>query len=171
MSVVPTGHDGPYGAVHKTPATTVPPDWIDYNGHMNVAYYTMAIDQAIDHLLETALGVGESFVKSAAMGPYALQSHICYLGELLEGEAFAAEILVIDCDPKRLHLMIQLKRSPDGALAATCEQLLMNVDLTERRGAPYPDWAQARMVKMKSDHAETPRPAQLGQPLGLRRKG
>ncbi|MEM9268602.1 MAG: thioesterase family protein [Pseudomonadota bacterium] len=171
MSVPSTGHDGPFPAVHVTPTTTVPADWIDYNGHMNVAYYTMAIDQAIDHLLETALGVGESFVAETRMGPYALQSHIAYLGELLEGDAFFTEILLIDSDPKRLHLMILLKGASDGALSATCEQLLMNVDLTTRRSAAYPDWAQARMQAMTSAHAETPRPDQLGQPLGIRRKG
>ena len=28
------------------------PEWIDYNGHMNVAYYTLAFDDALDDFLD-----------------------------------------------------------------------------------------------------------------------
>ena len=27
------------------------PEWIDYNDHMNVAYYTLAFDEALDDFL------------------------------------------------------------------------------------------------------------------------
>ena len=27
-------------------------EWIDYNGHMNVAYYTLAFDNSLDDFLE-----------------------------------------------------------------------------------------------------------------------
>ena len=50
----------------RTSTRTVPPEWIDYNGHMNVAYYTMAFDQAADEILEGYLGVGETLAKSIA---------------------------------------------------------------------------------------------------------
>ncbi len=30
---------------------TVQPGWIDYNDHMNVAYYVLAFDQALDRLI------------------------------------------------------------------------------------------------------------------------
>jgi len=31
------GHDAPYDAPVVMPERAVPPEWIDYNGHMNVA--------------------------------------------------------------------------------------------------------------------------------------
>ena len=46
------GFDGPYEAPLKLPTRKVLKSWIDYNGHMNVAYYTMAIDNSIDYFLE-----------------------------------------------------------------------------------------------------------------------
>lgn len=166
-----TGHDGPYDAPLALPGERVRPDWIDYNGHMNVAYYLLAFDHACDRMLEDHLGVGESFVAAARMGPYALQSSIHYLAELLEGEAFDFTALLLDCDAKRMHLMLEMRRAKDREVAATYEVLLMNVDLRERRSAPYPDWAQARMARMKEAHACIPRPPQCGKPLGIRRKG
>ncbi|QHQ34062.1 thioesterase family protein [Algicella marina] len=169
-SDVRTGHDGPYAAPVVVPERAVPADWIDYNGHMNVAYYTMAFDKAVDAMLETELGVGEAHVAAAGQGPYALQSMICYLGELLEGELFSIAVQLVDCDAKRLHLMLEMRKR-DGTLAATCEQMLMNVDLTTRRSTPYPDWALARMQRMLADHGGLDRPAQMGQKIGIRRKG
>ena len=50
-------------------------DWIDYNGHMNVAYYTLAFDKALDDFLETNLKIGPSFVKKEKQGPYSLQAN------------------------------------------------------------------------------------------------
>ena len=44
-------------APFRSSTQTVEPEWIDYNGHMNVAYYTLAFDRALDELFE-ALGIG-----------------------------------------------------------------------------------------------------------------
>lgn len=162
------GTDGPYPAPLDCGGGTVLPDWIDYNGHMNVAYYVLAFDRATDRMLEDWLGIGESFVAAARQGPYALQSSVHYLAELLEGEAFTIDALLIDCDAKRMHVMLRMLKT-DGTVAATYELLMMNVDLETRRSAPYPDRAQARLERMKADHAAAPRPPQFGQPLGIRR--
>ena len=89
------GHDGPYDAPVLSSSRKVPPEWIDYNGHMNVAYYTMAVDQAIDELLEQHLGIGESRVSRVRQGPYALQSYIRFLDEMLEWEAFYVQFHLI----------------------------------------------------------------------------
>jgi hypothetical protein len=39
---------------------TVRSEWIDFNGHMNVAYYVLAFDRATDRLLKH-LGLGEEY--------------------------------------------------------------------------------------------------------------
>lgn len=161
------GHDGPYDAPVKIGPRKVSADWIDYNGHMNVAYYTMAFDQAVDVFLEEHLGIGETFAAREKMGPYALQAHIHYLGELLEGEAFTVEIILHEQDARRMHLVMVMKKADTGAISAVCEQVLMNVDLTARRSAPYPDWAQARLAAMQAGHAGITRPPQMGQPIGF----
>jgi len=165
------GHDAPYQAPVELAEREIPAAWIDYNGHMNVAYYTMAFDQALDDFLENELGIGETHAAEMRQGPYALQSHIHYLGEMLEGERFSARVRLIDFDAKRMHVFVELVNSDGARLAATCEQMLMNVGVVPRRSTPYPDWAQARMQDMLAAHEKLERPAQLGAPLGIRRKG
>lgn len=165
------GHDGPYAAPVRLETRRVPREWIDYNGHMNTGYYTFAFDAAIDAFLQGQIGVGPGFASRQRMGPYTLQNHIHYLGELLEGASFHIACRLIDHDAKRVHVFMELIDESDHSVAATCEQLLMNVDLNLRRSAPYPDWTIARLRRMQAEHATLDRPAQLGAPLGIRRKG
>jgi len=40
----------------------VKPEWIDANGHMNVAYYVLAFDLAVDALWE-AFGITAEYIK------------------------------------------------------------------------------------------------------------
>lgn len=148
----------------------VQPEWIDYNGHMNVSYYTMAFDIAFDELLEDHLGVGLSFVNRSRLGPMSLQMQTCYLGELVEDEAFHVEVLMLDCDAKRLHFFGEMIAERDGSVAATYEGISMCVDLDTRRSSPYPEWAQARMQAMKEAQANLARPPQVGQGIAIRRR-
>jgi len=154
----------------RTRTRTVPPEWIDYNGHMNVAYYTLAFDNAVDEVLEERLGIGLTFVREARHGPMALQTQIHYLDELVEGEEFACDFLMVDADPKRIHFFLTMVKAATGTPAATYESLTMNVDLEARRSAPYPDWAQVRIGRLLEAQAGLPRPSQLGNRLGIRRK-
>ena len=163
------GHDGPYAAPIVLPARQVPTEWIDYNGHMNVAYYTMAFDQAMDIFLEAELGIGEAHAARVQQGPYALQANFQYLGEVLEGESFVISVRLIDCDAKRMHIFVEM-RNASGGLAATGEHMLMNVDLVARRSTPYPEWAQKRMADMLAAHSKLEKPAQLGVTIGIRHK-
>lgn len=148
----------------------VPADWIDYNGHMNVSYYSMAFDQAIDDIFENILGIGESYTAETQHGPYVLQNNLHYLDELLEGAEFKVQFQLINHDAKRLHLFLCMTNAA-GDVAATSEQIIMNVDLTARRSAVYPKWVLDLLGKVKAAHDILPRPTQLGAPMGLRRKG
>lgn len=155
----------------RTRRQTVQAEWIDYNGHMNVAYYTMAIDVAFDDLLEDWLGIGESFVARSRLGPMSLQAQIFYIAEMVEGQAFHVDVQMIDHDAKRLHFYAEIRIEGDEVLAAAYEGLSICVDLEARRTAAYPDWAQGRMAAMKAAQAGLPRPERLGRPIGIRRKG
>ena len=92
----------------RTHTQTVLPDWIDYNGHMNVAFYTKAFDTAFDEVLEDYFGIGVTFVERSCLGPMSLQSNFFYLEELLEGEKFYVNAFLVDCDAKRMHFFVRL---------------------------------------------------------------
>jgi acyl-CoA thioester hydrolase len=167
---MPAVNDQYDAAPIRTRTRRVPAEWIDYNGHMNVAYFTMAFDQALDEVLDERIGIGENLAREGRMGPMALQTQIHYLGELLEGAEFACDFLLLDADHKRMHMFVTMIDLAAGHPAATYEQLTMNVDLAARRSAPYPDWALARIERLKAAHAGLPRPDQVGNPLGIRRR-
>ncbi len=151
----------------QAPEMEVLPEWIDYNGHMNVAYYTVAFDRSLDALLEV-LDCGMQATKTRGTGPYALQSQYLYLNELLEGERFHCAFQLLDHDAKRLHLWGEIT-GPGGKLAAQFETLVMNVDLTARRSTAFHEEAAAQIARLAEAHGGLPRPERAGTVIGIRR--
>ena len=102
------GYDGPYDTPIVLPEKRVIKDWIDYNGHMNVAFYTLAFDRSLDIFLEDTLGIGETHAFQNKQGPFVLQAHYHYLNEMSFDEKFNVRLLVVDCDEKRMHLCLDI---------------------------------------------------------------
>jgi acyl-CoA thioester hydrolase len=147
---------------------TVPPDWIDYNGHMNVAFYVLAFDKATDVLFD-ALGLGVDYVKATNQSSFTLEAHIAYERELKLGDPLMVASLIVAADRKRLHLFQEMFHATEGYRAATFETLNIHVDLGQRRSAPFPSGLQARLDAAAMSHAGLPRPASLGRGISMRK--
>ncbi|MBT3142612.1 thioesterase [Phaeobacter gallaeciensis] len=165
-----SGHDGPYAAPIEVRGHAVKPEWIDYNGHMNVGYYGVAFDLALEEMVGDHLGIGEVYVNSAGAGPYMIQSHIQFQRELLDGDQFYFHFRLLDHDHKRLHYFGQMFAEKDDVLCATQEGMIMNVSQATGRGADYPDWVVARLAQMLADHKALDPAPQVANPIGIRRK-
>ena len=146
------------------------PEWIDYNGHMNVAYYMLAIDKALDDVFDV-LGMGLPYVNERRMGPMALVNQIHYLDELLEGQEFVCDLQLLDADHKRMHYFVTMHHLAKGTAAAVFEALSINVDLERRRSTPYPDDVRATLDAVLKAHAGLARPSEIGATIGIRRGG
>lgn len=144
----------------------VEPDWIDYNGHMNVAYYHVAFDRATERFLER-IGLGEDYVKREAGSMFALEDHLTYQRELKVGQSFVVSVQLLDFDEKRLHYFQKMHHADDGFLAATCEHLSIYVDMNRRRSAPLPDSVKAQLSAIFESHRTLARPSEAGRPMGL----
>ena len=153
----------------ESPIEDVLGEWIDYNGHMNVAYYTLAFDRAIDFFLEETLGIGPTYVKHSNQGPYSLQANYHYLQELKKGDSLRSKILIIDADKKKIHMVLEMINASNGEKVATCETLLMNVDLTLRKSAEYPDWAQDKIQEYKKTCDGFAFPREAGKIITLKK--
>ncbi len=164
------GHDGPYDAPIEIHGFALQPDWIDYNGHMNVGYYGVAFDMAFERLLVDHLGLGEPQVAAMGQGPYVLQSHMQFLREVTPDMTIHFRFRLLDADQKRGHYFGQMVSMPDEKVCATQEVLFMNVSHETGRSAPYADWAVRRLARMVSDHKALPLAPEIGQPIGIRRK-
>ena len=56
---------------------TVKSDWVDYNGHMNVAFYVLVFDHATDALLER-IGLDDKHRKTSGKSVFVAEAHLTY---------------------------------------------------------------------------------------------
>lgn len=145
---------------------TVRPDWVDYNGHMNLAYYVLVFDHATDRLLD-AIDLGEAYRQRTGASLFVVESHVVYAREVHAGDRLRVTTRVAGADAKRLHLFHEMHHAGGGFLAATNELMLVHVDMATRAAAPMPEDAAARAAAAVEAHAGLPRPRQLGRSIAL----
>jgi acyl-CoA thioester hydrolase len=148
---------------------SIKPEWIDYNGHLNMAYYLVLFDQCVDAAFEE-FGLGPDYVKERNASFYTLEVHIAYLQELTLEDKVNVELRMLDYDTKRTHYFEEMYHAEKGYLAATMECICMHVDMNTKRGAPFPDDVYARIGAMYERHKDLPVPSQVGNVIGIKRK-
>lgn len=145
----------------------VRPEWIDYNGHMNMGFYVVAFDvKGTDEFFDW-LGVGEEYIAKHDMSLFTLSSSTDYLGELFEGDTGVIATRMLDWDHKRIHYLHEMVDG-QGRVVATNELLSMNVDLETRRGTPFPDHVQERLAGLMEIHRTLPPHPNAGRVIRIR---
>ena len=130
--------------------TTVKPEWIDHNGHMNVAYFVLAFDEATDAAYET-WGIGIEYPETSGCSVFTLGMNVDYLGELFEGDAIRIETTLVDQDAKRIHYFHRMIKAESGQLTATNECLCMNVDLATRKASLFSAEVSTKLAQFAAD--------------------
>jgi acyl-CoA thioester hydrolase len=148
---------------------TVLPEYIDANGHMNVGYYTLLFDKALD-LPWARLGIYSQQLLASGMSSFTLETHITYQRELKLGDRLQFKFLLLDFDAKRVHYFLRMYNAEQKYLAATCEQISICMDMRVRRSAAWSASALANIAALHAVHKERPRPAEVGRAIGIRRK-
>jgi acyl-CoA thioesterase FadM len=106
---------------------SVKPEWIDYNGHMNEAYYVLVFGLTTDAFLDL-IGMDASYRERTHTSLYTVEGHIAYLQEVPLGTSLRVTTTLVAADTKRVHLFHQMIRESDGAMLATYELLALHVD-------------------------------------------
>jgi acyl-CoA thioester hydrolase len=149
----------------EPPGVRVKPEWIDYNGHMNVGYYHVAFDDASTPFFHW-LGLSPEYRSHHQVTTFALETHLNFLREVKLGEALRFAARLLSYDAKRIHFLMEMFHAGEGFLAATYESLSMHVDLRTRRTAPMGPELLARLEAVMGAHAVLPRPWQVGHVIG-----
>ena len=149
---------------------TVDPSWIDYNGHMNVAYYLLGFDHAVDAMFEF-VGLTDAYRREHNVSTFALEYHICYLQEVGRDDPLRFEIQLIDLSDKHFHFINMMYHDSEDYLACTAEAISMHMDMSARRGAPMRPEIHDAFEAIRQAHKDIPLPAQVGRNIGIRRKG
>ena len=140
--------------------------WIDYNGHLNMAYYNVLFDRAVDEAFEM-LGVGLSYLKRTNHSTMTAEVHVRYLREILEGTPVRVRFQLLDYDAKRMHFFEELVHAEQGWLSATSENMALHIDMAAKKVAPWPADAMERFAKMKEAHAKLLIPEGVGRKIGM----
>lgn len=143
-------------------------DWIDYNGHMNMAFYTVLFDRCADQALDR-LGMGLDYVRDRKLTIYTAEIHLCYVRELHLGDRVTCSFRLLDADDKRIHVYQELHHV-DGWLSATAEVLSLHIDMAGPKVAPFPADIRANIEAMRATHDVLPRPERAGRSIAIMRK-
>jgi acyl-CoA thioester hydrolase len=149
-------------------STEIKPEWLDYNNHMNVAYYVLVFDLAFEELL-LSIGLGEDGAKATGTSTMTLESHITYDQEVSLGQEVEIRIQLVDHDYKRMHLYLEMYvKGSSGYLASTLEHISMCVDLNERKSISFPREVMAKIAALSQHQSLLERPDNIGRIIGIR---
>ena len=159
----PVTHPAPF----RSSVMTVKPEWIDFNGHLNMAYYNVLFDQCADEIYGD-LGFGPDYHAATGNTTYVAEFHLAYVRELHVNDPVTVTFHLVDFDAKRFHSYQEIWHN-DGWLAATGEALTLHVDQSGPRVAPMPADVLSNVTRVAAAHSKLPRPDRLGASIGIRR--
>jgi acyl-CoA thioester hydrolase len=168
MTTIPAASaDHPAGEIpFKSAIMQIEPQWIDYNGHLNMAYYNVMFDRAIDQLwLE--LGIGPDYMKARNGSTFTAECHVRYLREIHLGDPVQVAVLLVAADEKRLHTFEELRHATEGWVSATSENMTVHIDMAARKVAPFPADIRARIQRVLDVHSTVARPEGIGRKITM----
>ncbi len=147
---------------------SIQPEWIDYNGHMNLAYYVLIFDRATDAFLDF-IGMTEEFRQARQSSTFAAEIHVNYQQEVGLDDEVSVKTQLLGFDEKRIHYFHHMYHKKDGFLVATNELMSLYMDMKERRVSAMPVDILDKLGEIKSIHSKLPVPDQSGSVIGLKR--
>lgn len=152
-----------YSTPIQTTQRRIPPDWTDYNNHMNEARYLQCFGDATDAFMRL-IGCDADYI-SSGKSYFTVETHIRHLDEVRVNERVYTTTQVLGGSGKKMHLFHRLHHD-NGTLLATGEHMLIHVSL-ESRAACIPDAALLEALNgIATLHARLPLPEGVGRAVG-----
>ena len=140
--------------------TTVPADWVDYNGHLSEWAYLLVFGDNADAFFRY-FGVDEGY-RAAGRSLYTAETHLRHLFQARLGERLWLTLQVLGADTKRLYIAHEMTNSAHRTIA-TAEQLLLHVDMEAGKVTPFPSQIADRLARIRDAHAGLPVPGYVGR--------
>jgi acyl-CoA thioester hydrolase len=161
----------------KSTPYAIESQWIDYNGHFNMAYYNVIFDRAGDVLFDrdsdvalALVGLGPPYVEKTGNSCFTLEAHISYLRELNACDHVWIATQILDFDSKRLHYVQMMHHVKEDWIACVTENIVMHVDLASKKSSPFPTDVLERIKIAHEAHKSLSVPLQVGHKIGIPRK-
>ena len=123
--------------------TVAPPEWEDFNGHVNVShYYDLHLRGATVDMV--ALGF-DDYRERTGLSSFSLEQHIRFLGEVHVGDEVSVHPRWVARGDKVAHVLSAIVNRSAGTVVNILEFLEAHVDLRTRRTCSW-DPAMADVV-------------------------
>mgnify|MGYP003694544585 CR=1 FL=1 len=143
----------------------IEPQWIDYNGHLNMAYYNVMFDRAIDEMW-LQLGIGPGYMKERHGSTFTAECHVRYLREIHLGDPVQISVYLLAAPTKSACIRSRSCATPtEGWLSATSENMSIHMDMKARKDRTVPT-GHSRPAFRRSSMRTRPR----ARPEGIGRK-
>jgi acyl-CoA thioester hydrolase len=144
----------------------VRPEWIDSNGHMNLAYYVVVFDLATDALY-AKLNIGDAYRDATGNSCFTAETHTLYEREVHLGDRLHVKCWLLGADEKRLHYFHEMFHRDSGDRSAVQELMALHIDMSTRRVAPYPPDRYAALQQAVAEYAPATLPKGAGRRIAL----
>jgi acyl-CoA thioester hydrolase len=152
------------------PVTTIEavvrPEWIDSNGHLNLAYYVVVFDLATDALY-AALGIGDAYRDATGFSCFTAETHTLYEREVHLADRLRVRSWLLGADAKRVHYFHEMFDHETGERAAAQELMALHIDMSIRRVAPFPAELRAALRHAVESCAPATLPNGAGRRIAL----
>ncbi len=139
--------------IHKS---AIAPEWIDYNGHLRDAYYTVIVSDATDRLMDR-LGLDAQYRAQTRCTLYTLELHMHFLHEVKLNDELEVALRIVASDAKRIHAAFELYGTHRDDPVATAEVMLLHVHQGESVASrPFPAEILGRIGELEKATQATP---------------
>jgi acyl-CoA thioester hydrolase len=145
---------------------TIPADYLDIFGHMNIQYYFKIFNEGIFHMF-AQFGMDDAYFLQEGRGIYALEQYIRYMAEVREGETVATYSRFYGRNEKRIHCMHIMVNESQKNIAAILEGVVLHVDRQTKRSLAFPNEIAALIDAQIATDNTLEWDAPRSQPLGI----
>ncbi|MDP6969277.1 MAG: thioesterase family protein [Gammaproteobacteria bacterium] len=152
----------------RTLDTTVIKDWIDYNGHLNEAYYLVIFSQATD-ATQHHMGMTLESIKTTGYTLFTVATQLRYLQEIGLGKAVYVTTQLLQHDSKRLRIFHTMYNAQNEPLA-TAEKLFLSYNLQQKKVVDFHHDFASKLTQWQQQQGDMPVPTAAGRGISLTRK-
>ncbi len=139
--------------------------WTDYNAHLSESFFLYIFGDDSDAFFRF-FGIDEEY-RAGGHSLYTVETHLRHLGEASVDDELACTLRVLGVADRKVHVAHTMHHTDDDRLLATCEQMLVHVDLGSERASPFPAEIRSRLDAIAAAHAQLPVPDWVGRRISL----
>jgi acyl-CoA thioester hydrolase len=135
--------------------TSIAPEWIDYNGHLRDAYYSLIFSLATDALMDR-VGLDDAYRTRTRCTLYTLEMHIHFLHEVMKTDLVDVSVRILGTDRKRIHAALDMRCARYKDPVATAELMLLHVRQgDEPKAEAFPPEVVEALARVAAESATT----------------